>query len=319
MQFQPEAKESRAVFCEQLMAMAEKDERIVLLEADLMAANGTMPFKQRFPDRTFDVGVAEANMVGVAAGLASCGKIPFTNTFGAFATRRCFDQITISVAYAGLNVKLCGNDPGVASELNGGTHMALEDLTLMRVLPNITIVETVDNVQLAQALPVIAAHQGPCYLRMFRKTTPKVFDQSYRFQLGKADVLREGSDLVIFATGYMLHKALMAAAELATSGIQATVVNIHTLRPLDVECIVAMAKRCGTVVTVENNSRIGALGSAVCETLAEHLPTPVVRVGVKDRFGEVGFIDYLSKALGLDVPDIIAAAKQAVDLKRNKK
>lgn len=315
MDFPVEECEMRQVYCRELIRLAERDRRIVLVEADLMRANGTMPFHDRFPERTFDVGVAEANMIGVAAGLAACGKIPFANTFGAFAARRCYDQIAISVAYTGFRVRIGGIDPGVSAETNGGTHMALEDATLMRALPGMTVVEPVDSAQLAQILPQIIDVPGPCYIRLYRKKAPKVFSDSHRFTLGKADVLRDGNDVAIFATGLLLHKSLQAAVELASIGVNAAVVNIHTLKPLDVECVAAFAKRCGAVVTAENHSMNGALGGAVCETLAGVCPVPVVRVGVADRFGEVGPMAYLYQAFGIDVPDVVEAAKKAIACK----
>ncbi|MDR1518884.1 MAG: transketolase family protein [Planctomycetota bacterium] len=316
MPFQLDDREMREVYCQTLADLAERDGRIVLLEADLMRAVGTLPFRDRFPERSFDVGVAEANLVGVAAGLAACGKIPFVHTFGPFAARRACDQITISVAYSRLNVKIVGADPGVSSELNGGTHMALEDAAIMRVVPAMLIFEPVDNAQLVQAIPQIVAHPGPCYLRLFRKKAPKIFPPDYKFTLGKADVLRDGADLAIFAGGLLVHKALEAAEQLAGEGIGAAVINIHTLKPLDGDCVLSFAKRCRAVVTAENNSRIGGLGGAVCEFLSENLPTPVIRVGVNDRFGEVGLMPYLHKALEVDVGDIAAAAKRALALKK---
>ena len=308
-------REMREEYCRAISEMAERDERIVLVEADLMRAVGTLPFRERFPGRSFDVGIAEGNMVGVAAGLAACGKVPFVHTFGPFAARRACDQIAISVAYSKLPVKIVGADPGVSSELNGGTHMALEDAAIMRALPTM-VFEPVDNTQLIQALPQIVSHPGPCYLRMFLKKAPRIFGSGYAFRLGRADVLRDGNDVAIFASGLIVHKALEAAGELAASGIKAAVVNVHTIKPLDAECVLAFARRCGALVTAENASRIGGLGGAVCEFLSETLPTPVIRVGVNDRFGEVGLMPYLHKALEVDTPDVIAAAKKAVALKR---
>lgn len=316
MEFPLEDKELRQTYCESLMSMADKDDRIVIVEADLMRAAGTMPFKAKFPDRAFDVGVAEANMIGVAAGLATCGKIPFVSSFGTFASRRCYDQVSISVAYSKLNVKIAGTDPGVSAALNGGTHMPLEDTALMRVMPDMVVYEPVDGVQLAQALPQIASYDGPCYMRLTRRKVPQVFDSAYRFALGKADVLREGSDVVVFASGVMVHKSLQVATEMASSGVQIAVVNLHTVKPLDIETIVAMAKKCGCVVTAENHSVIGGLGGAVCETLSEHLPVPVIRVGVQDRFGEVGGVEYLHRALGVDCVAIRAAVEKAVSAKK---
>ncbi|MDR1520454.1 MAG: transketolase family protein [Planctomycetota bacterium] len=316
MTFQLDDREMRDIYCQTISSLAEKDGRIVLLDADLMRADGTMPFRKRFPDRSFNVGIAEGNMVGVAAGFAACGKIPFVHTFGPFAARRACDQIAISAAYSKLAVKIVGLDPGVSSELNGGTHMALEDTAIMRVIPSMLIYEAVDNAQLVQALPQIAAHPGPCYLRLFRKKAPRIFDSSLDFALGKANVLRDGADVAIFASGLLLHKSLEAADELARAGINAAVINIHTIKPLDADCVLSFARRCGAVVTAENNSKLGGLGGAVCELLSETIPTPVIRVGVNDRFGEVGLMPYLHQALEVDAPDVAAAAKRAATLKR---
>lgn len=307
-----EDKELREIYCESLIDLAEKDERIVLLEADLMKATGTLPFKQRFPDRTVDVGVAEANMIGVAAGLSAFGKIPFANSFTAFATRRCYDQITISVAYAGLNVKIGGTDPGVAAELNGGTHMSFEDMGIMRNIPGMTIFEPVDGVQLRKILPQVAAHAGPVYIRLFRRKAEKIFGTSDEFRLGKANRLREGTDATVFATGLMVANSLEAAKQLEKEGIGVRVVNMHTIKPLDVEEVVLAAEETGAVITAENHSIINGLGSAVAEVLAENRPVPMERVGVRDRFGEVGMKDYLMEALGLTAEDIANAVRKAV-------
>jgi len=316
MQFQLDSLELRKAFCDTLIDMAGKDERIVVLDADLMRANGTLPFKKAFPERTFDVGIAEANMIGVAAGLASAGKIPFASSFTAFATRRCFDQIAISVAYAKLPVKIIGTDAGISAQMNGGTHMSLEDVSLMRSLPNMAIYEPTDANQLMQALPQIAAYDGPCYIRIFRREVETIFDADYKFTFGKADVLAEGTDVVIFATGIMVWRALEAAAQLSKDGVSAAVVNVHTLRPLDSETVLAYASKCGACVTAENHSTLGGLGSAVCELLSEQLPCPVERIGVRDSFGAVGKLSYLSGRFSMDPSDIADAAKKAVSRKK---
>ena len=315
MMIEKDAKEMRAVYTEGLIALAEKDDRIVLCESDLMGANGTKNFLKTFPERTFDVGIAEANMIGVAAGLAACGKIPFANSFTPFATRRCLDQVTISCAYANLPVKIGGTDPGICAQLNGGTHMSLEDMALMRAIANMVVFEPTDAEQFRQAIPQIAYNDKPTYIRILRTQADKVFGADYRFKLGKADVLRDGTDVVIFCSGIMVIRSLVAAEMLAEEGISAAVVNVHTLKPLDEETILTYAAKCRVVVTAENHSIVGALGGAVAEVLGEKCPTVMRRVGVKDRFGEVGKLDYLEKALGLTAGDVAAAAKSAVAAK----
>lgn len=318
MEFEKDKRELRQAYVETLISMAEKDDRIVLVEADLMKANGTMPFKKVYPERTFDVGIAEANMMCVAAGLAASGKIPFANSFTPFATRRCFDQMAISVAYTKLNVKIGGTDPGISAQLNGGTHMSMEDAGIVRTLPNMTIYEPVDETQFVQAIPQIVAHDGPVYMRIFRTAAENVFGNmpGYKFTLGKADVLKDGKDVVIFCTGIMVTRALQAAEDLAAQGINAAVVNVHTLKPLDVATVAYFAKKCGCAVTAENHSVIGALGSAVAEALCENCPVPMRRIGVQDSFGEVGKLDYLLKRFKMTPADIADAAKAVIALKK---
>ncbi len=310
-----EQREVREVYTEALIEMAEKDERIVLVEADLMKAAKSLPFKEKFPERTIDVGIAEANMMGVASGLSAFGKIPFTHTFTPFATRRCLDQITISVAYAGLNVKMMGSDPGVAAELNGGTHMSFEDVGIMRSIPNMVIFEPVDSVQLKQAMPHIINHYGPVYIRMFRKKTEQIFDEKYTFNWCKAEQLKEGSDVVIMATGLMVKESLDAANQLKEEGISVKVLNIHTVKPLDKEAVIQAAKDTGAVVTAENHNIINGLGSAVAEVLTENYPVPMKRIGVKDHFGEVGKMDFLMNKYEMKAKHIIEAVKEVIGKK----
>lgn len=311
-----EAQEMRTVYCETMIALAKEDPRIVDLEADLTGAHGMKPFKAAYPERSFNVGIAEANMVGVAAGLSACGKIPFVHSFATFASRRCFDQIAVSVCYAGLNVKIVGSDPGVGAELNGGTHMALEDMGIMRTLPGMTIFEPTDSVQLRKALPAVARHEGPVYIRLFRRKAEKVFDEDYAFTLGKADLLREGSDVTIIASGVCVANALQAADMLAGEGVSARVLNMHTIKPVDAEAVLRAAEETGAIVTAENHSVIGGLGSAVAEVLAEGRPAPLERVGVKDHFGQVGKAPYLMGVFGIAPADVAKAARRAIARKR---
>jgi len=307
--------EMREIYTTTLMELAEKNERIVLLDADLMKASKTLAFKAKFPDRTVDVGVAEANMIGVAAGLAASGKIPFTHTFTPFATRRCFDQVTISVAYSKLGVKMMGSDPGVSAELNGGTHMSFEDVGLMRNLPGMTIFEPVDGNQLRQALPYIVEQTGPVYIRMFRKQAESIFDESYKFTWLKGDLLKNGNDLTIIATGIMVKEALTACEMLREEGIMVRVINIHTVKPIDAELIIKAAKETGAIVTVENHNIINGLGSAVAEVLVENYPVPMKRIGVRDHFGEVGMMPFLMEKFHMLPVDIVAACKEVYNRK----
>ncbi|MCH5276318.1 MAG: transketolase family protein [Desulfovibrionaceae bacterium] len=307
--------EMRNVYGEMMVELAARDPRIVSLQADLTGGHGMKGFQQAYPDRHFNIGVAEANMVGVAAGMAACGKVPFVHSFATFSTRRCFDQIAISVCYAGLNVKIVGSDPGVGAELNGGTHMALEDTGIMRTLPGMTIFEPVDNTQLRQALPQIVDYDGPVYIRLFRKKPEKIFGEGYTFQWGKADVLQEGTDVTLIASGVCVAESLEAASLLEADGVSARVLAVHTIKPIDTESIVKSAQLTGAVVTAENHNIINGLGSAVAEVLAENHPVPMERIGARDRFGEVGKAADLKKVLGITAADIACAAKKALSRK----
>jgi len=305
----------RETYVDLLIEYAKKDDRLVLVEADLSRAAGTLRFAEAFPDRIVNVGIAEANMIGVASGMNAMGKIPFTHTFTPFATRRCCDQVTLSVAYAGLNVKMAGSDPGVTAELNGGTHMSMEDISIMRNIPGMTIFEPVDSVQLKKMFPQIFELETPVYIRLLRKNAVAVFDDSCEFTLGKGTVIREGQDVVIFCSGIEVAESLKAAQTLEEMGIFAEVVNIHTIKPLDEALVYECAKKTGAVVTAENHSVTGGLGSAICEYLGGSLPVPVQRVGVRERFGQVGPLDFLMENYGLTEKYIVAAAKKAVAMK----
>ena len=308
-------REIRQTLASALVEKARKDDRIVVLDADLMSCHATKVFKQEFPDRFFNVGIAESNMIGMAAGMATFGKIPFTYSFAPFATRRCFDQIFISVAYAGLNVKMVGSEPGVAAEANGGTHMPFEDMAIMRSIPKMVCFEPTDATMMEKALDEIINYPSAVYIRMFRKKAAKIYDESLDFHLGKAIELRDGNDVTLIASGIMVERALQAAEELAGEGISAKVVNIHTWKPIDEEAIIAAAKKTGAIVTCENHNVFGGLGSAVAEVVVEKCPVPLKMVGVRDEFGQVGKNAYLSEVYGLTTADIVKAAKEVIGRK----
>ena len=306
--------EMRAVYAECLAELMEQDRHVCVLDADLAKASGTRKLYERFPRQMFDCGVAEQNMASIAAGLASYGFKPWIESFTPFATRRICDQIAISISYAKQNVKIVGTDPGISAELNGGTHMSMEDIGVVRSIPGVVIFEPVDEVQLRASMPVLNDYGGPVYMRLFRKVLPVVFDENYKFDLFKADLLREGKDLTIFVSGFLTKDALDAAELLKAEGIDAKVINVHTIKPVDRETVITSARKTGAVLTVENHNVIGGLHSAILETLAEE-KLPVCAVGVQDRFGEVGKLPYLREAMGLTVENIVATAKKAVALK----
>ena len=306
--------EMRAVYAECLTKLMENDKRVVVLDADLAKASGTRALYERFPEQMFDCGVAEQDMASIAAGLSSYGFKPWIETFTPFATRRICDQVAISISYAKRNVKVVGTDPGIAAELNGGTHMSVEDIGVLRSIPGMVIFEPVDDVQLRAAMPVLDAYDGPVYVRLFRKQLPTVFGEGYQFDLFKADVLKEGKDLSIIVSGMLTNDVLEAEKLLAAEGIDAEIINVHTIKPIDAETVVASARKTGTVLTVENHNVIGGLQSAVLEALAAE-KIPVTAVGIQDRFGEVGKLPYLREAMGLTVENIVASAKKALALK----
>ena len=304
----------RAIYAQELGALMERDGKIVLLDADLGKASGTLGLRERFPDRIFDCGVAEQNMASIAAGLASYGFKPWIESFTPFATRRICDQIAISICYAGMNVKIVGTDPGITAELNGGTHMSVEDIGVLRSIPGMVIFEPVDETQLRAAMPVLDAYEGPVYLRLVRGEQPPVFAEGYEFDLFKADTLRSGRDLTICVSGFLTKDCLEAAEELEAEGISCEILNVHTVKPIDRETILASARKTGAVLTVENHNIVGGLHAAVLEALAPER-VPVWAVGIEDRFGEVGKLPYLRQALGLTKEHILEAAREAVRAK----
>lgn len=308
----PEAHEMRAVFADVIAGMAEEDRRIIYMDCDLMNSIGMAGYWKEHPDKAINCGIQEANMIGAAAGMSATGLIPFTHTFGTFASRRVMDQVYISAAYAGLNVKIIGSDPGITATLNGGTHMPLEDIGMMRCVPEITIVEPVDSVMLTDVLRKAKDTYGVFYIRLSRKVSEKIYKDGSTFKIGKAVKLRDGKDAVIFATGICVADALKAAELLSKEGIEAGVSNMFTIKPIDKEAVIEAARTAGAIVTAENHSILNGLGSAVSEVLAENICCPLERIGAKDRFGEVGSVDYLKKAMGMTVEDIMEAVRKAV-------
>lgn len=303
----------RAVYCETLINLAKDDERIMVVEADLMRASGTMGFKDAYPDRAIDVGVAEANMVGISSGLSAAGKIPFAATFGCFASRRVFDQFFISSNYAGLNVKLVGTDPGISAGFNGGTHMPFEDIGMMKLIPGLTIFEPSDPISLESLLKQSATHQGCTYMRLHRKGIEPIYDTKESFTLGKGKLLKDGNDVTIIAIGAILvPEAIKAAELLKKQGISAAVIDMHTVKPLDEELVLAYAKKTGFIVTAENHQVSGGLGASVASFLAKTYPTRMAMVGIQDEFGQVGTQEWLQEYYKLTAEEIV---KQALTLR----
>jgi transketolase len=307
-----QTKEMRAAYVDTLMALAEKNENIVVLEADLMSCTNTGVFKKAYPDRFFNVGIAEANMVGIASGLSTLGKIPFASSFGCFSSRRVFDQFFLSANYAKLNVKLTGTDPGVTAAFNGGTHMPFEDLAMMRVVPGLTIVEPSDPVSCAAFVRLMTEDYGCHYLRIPRKPVPYLYQENETFKFGKAKLLKEGKDLCFVALGsLMVNQSLKACESLAASGISAGILDVLTLKPIDCNAILEQAGKVRAIISAENAQIAGGLGGAVAEILAENgCRCKFARIGVRDEFGEVGTQDYLTDRFGLDVGSLVKKAQE---------
>lgn len=296
-----------------LAELGKEHEDIVVLDADLAAATKTGVFKKAFPERHIDCGIAECNMIGVAAGLAATGKVPFASSFAMFAAGRAFEQVRNSVGYPKLNVKIGATHAGISVGEDGATHQCNEDIALMRTIPGMVVINPSDDVEAKAAVKAAYEHQGPVYMRFGRLAVPVINDnEDYKFELGKGVVLREGKDVAIIATGLPVANCLEAAEKLAAEGIDAKVINIHTIKPLDEELIVAAAKETGKVVTVEEHSVIGGLGSAVCDVLCEQAPTKVLKIGINDTFGESGPAVELVKKYGLDADSIYEKVKAFV-------
>lgn len=296
-----------------LRDLGAKYDDVVVLDADLAAATKTGVFKKEYPERFIDCGIAESNMMGVAAGLAAAGKVPFASTFAMFAAGRAFEQVRNSIGYPHLNVKIGATHAGISVGEDGATHQCNEDIALMRTIPGMVVINPSDDVEAKAAVQAAYEHQGPVYMRFGRLAVPVINDRpEYKFELGKGVTLREGKDVTIIATGLPVSHCLEAAEKLAAEGIEAKVINIHTIKPLDEELIIAAAKETGKVVTVEEHSVIGGLGSAVCDVLSENAPVKVLKIGVQDVFGESGPAVELIKKYGLDTDSIYEKVKAFV-------
>lgn len=300
---------TRDAYGQALAELGAINDKVVVLDADLSKSTKTNDFKKVYPERFFNVGIAEQNLLGTAAGMAAAGKIPFASSFAVFAVGRAYDQIRNSIAYPNLNVKIAATHAGLTVGEDGGSHQMLEDIALMRAVPNMTVIVPADGVETKQVVMAAAAHQGPVYIRLGRPKVPVLFGDDYKFEIGKGVVLREGTDVTLVGNGIMVSKAMEAAELLATDGISAAVVNISTIKPLDHALITEMAQKTGAVVTCEEHNIYGGLGSAVAEVLVETCPVPMARVGVEDKFGESGLPDELLEKYGLTAANIAEKAK----------
>ena len=307
---------TREAYGKALAELSNENSNVIVLDADLSKSTKTADFKSVCPERFFNMGIAEGNMMGVAAGLATCGKIPFVSTFAMFAAGRAFEQIRNSLCYPKLNVKVCATHAGLTVGEDGASHQSIEDLSLMRSIPNMVVISPSDAVETEAAIKAIANYDGPCYVRLGRMAVNVINDNAnYKFELGKGVVVAEGTDATIVATGIMVDAAIEARNILAQEGIDVRIINIHTIKPFDTELITTAAKETGAIVTAEEHSIIGGLGSAVTETVSEACPVPVFRVGVKDTFGESGKPEQLLEKYGLTAKDIVDKVRIAVDLK----
>ena len=306
---------TRDAYGNALKALGQRDD-ILVLDADLAKATKTGVFKKEYPDKFIDCGIAESNMMGVAAGLATTGYTVFASSFAMFSAGRAFEQVRNSIAYPKLNVKIGATHAGISVGEDGASHQCCEDIALMRVVPNMTIINPADDIEAYQAVLAAADHDGPVYMRFGRLAVPRVNADDYKFELGKGVTLRDGKDVTIVATGLLVSEALAAAEALAADGIDARVINIHTIKPIDKDLLVKAAKETGAIVTAEEHSVIGGLGGAVCEALCEACPVPVLRLGVEDTFGRSGPAVKLLHLFGLDAEHIAEKAKKAVALKK---
>ena len=306
-------KATRESYGEALAELGEKYENLYVFDADLAAATKTGIFKKKYPERFFDCGIAEANMMGVAAGMAATGKIPFASTFAMFAAGRAYEIVRNTIGYPHLNVKIGATHAGISVGEDGATHQCNEDIALMRTIPGMTIINPADDVEAKAAVEAAILHDGPVYLRFGRLAAPVFNDkETYKFELGKGIKLTDGDDIAIIATGLMVSEALTAAEELKKDGINARVINIHTIKPIDKDIIIKAAKDTGLLLTVEEHSVIGGLGSAVCDVVSENLPTKVIKIGVNDEFGHSGPAVDLLKEFGLSSENIVKTAKVAL-------
>ena len=300
-----EKKATRQSYGESLEILGEKNKNIVVLDADLSSATKTNMFAKKYPDRFFDMGIAEANMGGVAAGMASCGKIPYISTFAAFAAGRAYDQIRSSVSYPKLNVKICATHSGITVGEDGATHQMVEDLALMRVLPNMTVISPSDDTETKWVINEIQKINGPVYVRLARLSTPIIYDEQQEFQIGKGVQIGDGTDATIFATGVTVAEAIKAKEELEKRGINVRVIDMHTIKPIDRDIIVKSAKETKKLISIEDHSIIGGLGGAISEVLTEEYPCKLIRLGIKDTFGKSGSAVELMKYFGITSTEIV--------------
>ncbi|WP_400196591.1 transketolase family protein [Candidatus Methanarcanum hacksteinii] len=299
-----------------LARLAKERDDVVVLDADLAGSTKTSEFKKVAPERFVEVGIAEQDMIGVASGLAASGKTVFASTFAVFATGRCWEQIRLAVAYPKQNVKIVSTHCGISVGEDGASHQALEDIAIMRAIPNMVVISPADAHQAYAATMAIAEERGPCYMRLGRADFPLIYPEDVKFEIGKADILREGSDVTLIGTGQMVSYCLDAAKALSEEGISAEVINISTIKPLDADAVIGSVKKTGCAITAEEHSIIGGLGSAVAEAISESCPVPLVRVGTKDTFGESGKAEMLMEKYGLTAKDIVKAAKDSISKKR---
>lgn len=306
---------TRDAYGRALVELGEKNPDILVLDADLAAATKTGGFKKAFPDRFFDTGIAESNMMGVAAGLATTGYTVFASSFAMFSAGRAFEQVRNTIGYPHLNVKIGATHAGISVGEDGASHQCCEDIALMRSIPGMVIINPADDIEARAAVFAAAEHDGPVYMRFGRLAVPRIFNEDYKFEIGKAVTLREGTDVTIIATGLLVNEAIEAAKALETEGISANVINMHTIKPLDKEAVIAAAKKTGCIVTAEEHNVIGGLGEAVCEAVCAEYPVPVVKVGVEDTFGKSGPAVELLHIFGLDSDNIVEKAKIAISKK----
>lgn len=307
---------TREAYGKALVELGEKDESLIVMDADLAAATKTGMFKKAFPERFFDAGIAECNMVGVAAGLATTGHTVFASSFAMFLAGRAFEQVRNTIGYPHLNVKLGATHAGISVGEDGASHQCCEDIALMRTIPGMTIINPADDIEARLAVFAAAEHDGPVYMRFGRLAVPRVFDDSYKFEIGKGVYLNKGTDVTIIATGLLVERAIQAAELLKNEGISASLINMATIKPIDRDIILDAAKTTGCIVTAEEHNIIGGLGSAVAEVVAEEYPVPVLRVGVEDTFGKSGPALELLEIFGLNAQNIVAKAKRAIELKK---
>lgn len=306
---------TRDAYGKALVELGEKNPNILVLDADLAAATKTGAFKKAFPERFFDTGIAEGNMMGVAAGLATTGYTVFASSFAMFSAGRAFEQVRNTIAYPHLNVKIGATHAGISVGEDGASHQCCEDIALMRSIPGMVILNPADDIEARAAVLAAAEHDGPVYMRFGRLAVPRIFDENYKFEIGKAVTLKEGSDVTIIATGLMVNEAIEASKILEAEGVSVELINMHTIKPLDKEAVIKAAKKTGCIVTAEEHNVIGGLGDAVCDAVCEEYPVPVVKLGVEDTFGKSGPAVELLHIFGLDAENIVKKAKIAISKK----